>query len=130
MKLLDVFRTILRDTISDDLADEDVLMRAVVLHTHSVALPAHLEIDDVLESERSGARFVLAPLTRTHIASLLAELWPSGVDRGRDQFWLSRYERDTPYELFDDVPADRRDHAIAARMSIEAHPLVDELIPE
>jgi len=130
MKMLDVFRSILSETLTADMEAEDVLMRAVVLHTHSIVLRPGLDLEDVLEAARNDGRLVLAPLTRRHVATLIAECWPAGARAGRETHWLERYERDTPYEVFGDVPPDRRVRALAARDEIAKHPLVERLLPE
>jgi|JI10StandDraft_1071094.scaffolds.fasta_scaffold126184_2 hypothetical protein len=130
MKMLDVFRSILREVLAVDMEVEDVLMRAVVLHTHAIALRRDIALEDVSESERSDGRLVLAPLTRRHVAALVAEFWPADPHRGREAFWLDRYERDCPYELFSDVPRERSARAIAARGDIAKHAFVEELLPE
>lgn len=53
MKMLDVFRSILREVLAVDMEVEDVLMRAVVLHTHAIALRRDIALEDVSESEWS-----------------------------------------------------------------------------
>lgn len=130
MKLLDVFRLVLRDSLVDEMAAGEVLMHAVVLHTHSIVLRHHVDLEDVAASERSGGQFVLAPLTRSHVAELIAEGWPADPHRGSEGYWLSRYEAETPYELFGDVPNDLRVLALAVKAKIEGHYLVERLIPE
>lgn len=130
MKMLDVFRSILRDVLAVDMEVEDVLLRAVVLHTYSIALHRDIVLEDVSDSERSDGRFVLAPLTRRHMAELVAECWPEDPHRGSGAFWLEHYERNTPYELFSDVPRERSARANAAREAIAKSALVETLIPE
>lgn len=129
MKMLDVYKQVLRDTTRDDMQLEDILLRALVLHTHALALRPEVSLDDV---RRNGStrRLVLGPLTRTHVAELVASLWPENEERGRQDFWFTQYGRHTPYELFEDVPEELRERAIAARRSIAEHALVEELIEE
>ena len=79
MKMLDVFRSILSETLTADMEAEDVLMRAVGLHTHSIVLRPGLDLEDVLEAARNDGRLVLAPLTRRHVATLIAECWPDSA---------------------------------------------------
>lgn len=129
MNKLDIYTQILRDTIRNDWEVEDVLLRALVLHTHSIALHPDVALDDVKRGV-GEPRLVLAPLTRTHLAHLVASLWPKNEERGRDDFWFAQYGSITPYEVFDDVPYELRDRALAARRNIEEHGLVDELIEE
>lgn len=130
MKVLDVFRAILRESLVDDMETEDVVMRAVVLHTHSLALRPEVVLLDVAETERTNGRWVLAPLTRRQVAELIAERWHGEPSRGRMHYWRALYERDAPYELFDDVSPAQRSRALAARSNIERHVLVERLIPE
>lgn len=129
MNKLDVYKQILRDNIRDDMELEDLLMRALVLHTHSIALRSDVVLDDVRRSA-GEQRLVLAPLTRTHVAELMASLCPKNEERGRMDFWFAHYGRLTPYELFGDVPDELRDRAVAARKCIAEHHLIDELIEE
>jgi hypothetical protein len=131
MTLIEVFETILRDTVKKNTKNMDVLdilMHAVVIHTHSIALRQDVKLEDVWE--KSAGRFVLAPLTRRHVAELLAGLWPPTKERGQKEYWYERYVQDTPYEIADEVPAERRERFLAAKKNIEEHPLVAELIPE
>ncbi len=127
MRKLDVYATILRDTVPADMDRIDVLLHGVVLHTHSISLKPEIALDDY--KGRNG-RVVLSPLTRHHVASMLANLWPADTQRGKEEYWFASYLADTPYELFEDVPEDLRDRAVTARNSIAAHALVEGLIPE
>ncbi|HEY9422993.1 MAG TPA: hypothetical protein VIW92_16395 [Thermoanaerobaculia bacterium] len=129
MNKLDVYKRILRDTVGDDMPLEDALLHMVVLHTHSIVPRPDVPIDDVLPG-RGERRIVLAPLTRTHLAELVASLWGKHDERGRVDFWFSSYGRLTPYELFTDVPSDLWERAIIARDNVAQHDLVAELIEE
>jgi hypothetical protein len=129
MKKLDVYKQILRDTIRDDMQLEDVLLRALVLHTHSIALRPSVSLDDV-QRDSGEHRLVLAPLTRSHVVELVSSLWPKNEERGQKDFWSIQYSNLTAYELFEDVPDELRERAIAARKSIAGHELVEELIEE
>jgi hypothetical protein len=129
MDKLDVYRQIFRDTIRDDMQLEDILLRALVLHTHSIVLRPDVYLDDV-QRNAEQLRLVLAPLTRTHVVHLVASLWPKDSEWGREDFWFAQYGRVVPYELFEQVPDELRNEALAARKSIEGHSLVDELIEE
>lgn len=128
MNKIDVYVRILRDTVSKTAPIEDALLRAVVLHTHSIALRPEVALEDLQKGDEP--HIVLAPLTRTHVAELLAPMWPRSDERGADEFWLEQYNRLTPYEVFADVPGALRARALAARKSIEAHPLVAALVEE
>jgi len=123
------YRQILRDSMRDGMQLEDVLLRALVLHTHSIALRPGIDLDDV-ERNPGESRLILAPLTTTYVASLLASLWPESSEWGREGFWFSKYGTITPYQLFEELPDELRDLALAARTSIEEHRLVDQLIEE
>lgn len=90
MKKLDVYTQILRDAVRSDLQVEDVLLHALVPHTHSIALRRGVALDDVQPSVREP-RLVLAPLTRTLLAHLVASLWPKSEELGRDDFWFAQY---------------------------------------
>jgi hypothetical protein len=129
MDKLDVYRQILRDTIRGDMQLEDILLRALVLHTHSIVLRPDIDLDDI-QRNVGELRLVLAPLTRTHVVNFVASLWPKDNEWGREDFWFAQYGRVIPYELFEQVPDELRDQALAARKSIEDHSLVDELIEE
>jgi hypothetical protein len=129
MTKLDVYRQILRSAIRDDMRLEDMLLSALVLHTHSIALRPDVDLDDVRRTT-GERRLVLAPLTNTHVTELMASLWPHDEERGREDFWFERYARVTPYELFADVPDELRDRAVAAREAIAKHELIEELIEE
>ena len=127
MKKLDVYSRILKDTVIAEMEMVDVLLRGVVLHTHSISLKPDVLLDDY---RGKNDRVILAPLTRHHVASMLAGLWPPDSQRGKEEYWFASYLADTPYELFEDIPEELHDRAVAARTAIEAHPLVDGLIPE
>jgi hypothetical protein len=129
MNQLDVYRRILRDTIRVDMPLEDILLRALVLHTHSIALRPDVDLDDV-QRNVGELGLVLAPLTRTHVVNLVASLWPKDSEWGREDFWFVHYGQVVPYELFEQVPDEMRNKALAARKSIEDHSLVDKLIEE
>lgn len=129
MTKLDVYREVLRGTVRADMALEEVLLVALVLHTHSLALRRDVELDDV-RSQPGIHGIVLAPLTRTHVAQLLSSLWPEDDDRGHMDYWLTHYCRTVAYELFEDVPERLREQAIAARDAVMAHDLVERLIEE
>lgn len=131
MKKLEVWETILRDTVKKKVKNMDVLdilLHAVVVRTHAIALREDVELEDVWE--KTGGRFVLAAITRWHVAEVLASLWPPTKERGQKQYWYDRYMQDTPYEIVEEVPPERRERFLAAKKSIEEHPLVAELIPE
>lgn len=127
MKKLDVYSQILKDTVLAEMEMIDVLLRGVVLHTHSISLKPDVLLDDY---RGENDRVTLSPLTRHHVASMLAGLWPPATQRGREEYWFAGYLAETPYELFEDIPEDLHDRAVAARGSIEAHPIVEALIPE
>ena len=127
MKVLDVYAQVLRDTVRPDMALIDVLLHGVVLHTHSLSLKKEVVLEDV--NEQSGG-IVLAPLTRHHVAEMLAKLWPSNTQRGQEDYWFAHCLADTPYELFEMIPEQLRDRAVAARDSIAGHALLAELVPE
>jgi hypothetical protein len=129
MDKLDVYKQLLRDSVTPDMGTEDALWRGRVLHMHCIALRPDLRLDDVRLDE-GEQRVVLSPLTNNHVAELLASLWPSGEQRGRPYFWFGESNKLTPYEVFADIPANLRDRATAAKKAIEAHPLVAELIEE
>jgi hypothetical protein len=128
MEQLEVYRRILRDTVRPEVPDADVLFRMVVLHTHSLVLRPDVVVDDVRPGDDGRVR--LAPLTRTHIAELVAECFPAGSAQAAVGYWFAAYGRDTPYELFGEVPGEERGPALAARLDIARHPLVAELIAE
>lgn len=130
MKLIDVFKSILGESLAAETEVEDVLMYAVVLHTHSIVLRDDVYLEDVAESERVDGRLLLAPLTRRHLATLIAECFSADPRRGSYVYWLEHYENDAPYELFEDVPDECRFRALAAKECIQAHPLVAFLVPE
>src|SRR5512143_1671111 len=123
MKSLDVFKQLLHDGLEPDADELSFLSRAVVLHTHSIVLRPEVRLDDVKPDPTRG-QVVLAPLTRTHVAELLASRWPANKQRGRDAFWLGLYEQRTPYEVVDDVPEDLRAAVLDGRDVVAAHMLV------
>jgi hypothetical protein len=130
MKVLEVYEAILRDTVKGmkNLDVIDILLHAVVIHTHSIVVRSDIELEDLWENR--GPPFVLAPVTRWHAAELLAVLWPPTKERGQQRYWHDRYELNTPYELFSDVSAEHRERALAAKKHIEQHLLVAELLEE
>lgn len=99
MKLIDVFTQILKDRAQESEDVLDVLLRAVLLHTHSLVLAENVTLEDV-DSHGTPPRTVLAPLTRTHLAQILATLWPVGDKRHADGYWIKEYGAQTPFELF------------------------------
>jgi hypothetical protein len=128
MKLIEVFQQVLRDLVRSDMALEDVLLHAVVLHTHSIVPRREVVLEDV---KRNGdGRIVLSPLTRSHLAALLATLWSPQEQRGNADFWSAQYARLTPYEAFEDVPEEQHYRALVAKRAIESHPIVEQLIAE
>jgi hypothetical protein len=129
MDKMAVYESVLRDSVAPDGDVDETVWRAWVLHTHSLALRRDLQLDDV-RPDADGQGVVLAPLTRSHIAELLASLWSPNEKRGRDAFWFWEADRVAPYETFADVPDEMRDRAAAARRAVAAHPLVEELIEE
>lgn len=129
MNKLDVYKQVLRDAISIEMSEEDVLLHMVVLHTHSIAVSSDVSIDDVQPSN-AGQGIVLAPLTRRHLAELVSSLWESHDQRGDVAFWYSLYGSLTPYELFEDVREELRERAFAAKMNIANNDLVDHLIED
>ena len=129
MKLIDVFTQILKDTTQGGEAVLDVLLRAVVLHTHSLVLAENVRLEDVV-ALGTPPRTLLAPLTRTHLAQVLATLWPAGDKRRDDAYWIKEYGEQTPFELFTDVPPELAAKAAVSRDVILRHPLVQELIEE
>ena len=70
MNKLDVYRQLVGDLVDRDMDLVDILLRAVVLHTHSIVVAGG--VDDVVAAGEPP-RAVLAPLTRTHLAELLAQ---------------------------------------------------------
>lgn len=129
MKKINVYTQILGDTIRSNSEIEEVLLRALVLHTHSIALHPGVALGDV-KRDFDESRVVLAPLTRTHVAQLVASLWPSDDKRGQADFWFMQYVNLTAYEDFEDVPDHLRPQALVARRAIEEHHLVGQLIPD
>jgi hypothetical protein len=129
MDVLGVYEQILKDTIDVEMDVIDVLFRAVVLHTHSIALRPDVTLEDLAPSG-TPPRIVLAPLTRTHLAELLARLWMKGDRRATDAFWFHEYGSTTPYELFSDIPPELAERAMQARAAVSAHALVADLIEE
>jgi hypothetical protein len=129
MNKMAVYESVLRDSIAPDGDIDETLWRAWVLHTHSLGLRRDIQLDDV-RPEAGDERVVLAPLTRNHLAELLAALWPANDQRGRESFWFWEADRVTPWEVFSDVPDELRDRAAAARHAVAAHPLIEELIEE
>jgi hypothetical protein len=129
MNKLEVHQQVLRDTVRDDMSTVDVVWHMVVLHTHSIALPRGIGLEDVFERDASEERVILAPLTKSHLSSLAASLWPNDAERSRASFWSMEYSS-MAYEVFADIPEGLRDRAEAAKRHIESHYLVDQLIAE
>jgi hypothetical protein len=74
MSQIEIYQQILNETVTPDMDVLDVLPRAVVLHTHSIALAESVVFEDIKPSAGSS-RVALAPLTRTHLAALLSTGW-------------------------------------------------------
>lgn len=129
MRHLDVYAQILKETVALEMDVVDVLLRAVVLHTHSIVLSESVVLEDVKPGAGS-CRVVLAPLTRRHLAELLSALWEGRGERGSDRFWSEQYSTLTGYELFSDIPPELLARAITARDAIRCSTLVAELIEE
>jgi hypothetical protein len=129
MRKVDVYMAIIRDAISKDVSPEDLLLHALVLHTHSIVLRDGVVLEDV-RLDPHEQQMVLAPLTRNHVAELLATAFGGIGKRASPDFWFVEYARVAPYESFDEVPEDLRERAMAARRSIERHRVVERLVEE
>ena len=131
MEILDVYRQVLRESVRSGAPDSDILWRMVALHTHSVVLRSGVAVENggILRPGADG-RVTLSPLTRSHLAALVAECWPAASERANDAYWLTAYAKETPYEVFEDVPNEERERAAAARDEIVRHDPIVELIAE
>jgi hypothetical protein len=131
MEMLEVHRQVLQDSVRSRAADTDILWRMVVLHTHSLVLRPGVTVKNCGPVDPGDdGRVTLSPLTRTHLAELVAACWPPGSRRADPAFWFTAYARQTPYELFDDVPSEHRERAGAALEYIARQDPIDELIAE
>lgn len=128
MKMIELQRQVLRDTVSSEMPDVEVLMRMVVLHTHAIVVSAGIDVEDVRQPGK--ANIMLAPLTHRYLADLLASLWPPDEPRGDATYWFRAYDRSTPFEVFEDVAVALRDNANAAKAAILAHPWVHALVED
>lgn len=131
MDMFEIHRQLLQDSVRSRVADADILWRMVVLHTHSLVLRPGVTVENG-GPVRPGddGRVTLAPLTRAHLAQLVADCWPADSRRADPAFWLVAYAEQTAYELFDDIPDAQRDRAVAALEHIARQDLIDELIAE
>ena len=112
MKKLEALRQICA-TRSPDMPIDNVVWRGHVLHTHAIALPDGVALDDV--GPAAGDRIVLAALTRNSVAELLASLWPGDAKRGRAAYWWGR-PLSGRRRTFSDVAEADRARADAARL--------------
>jgi hypothetical protein len=61
----------------------------------------------------------LSPLTRTHLAELVAACFPSGSPRADAGYWFARHGRDTAYQVVDDVPTDELDAVLVLTAAVD-----------
>ena len=93
-----------------------------LIHLHGLRLKPGVSFDDVAQSERARA-VTLAALTQRHAASVVASLWPIQNSKGQYEYWYSRYNRLTPYEVVSDVPsAENMARLQAFREALLSHP--------
>ena len=128
MKKLNVYKTVLRDAVSSQMDQTDVLLHMVVLHTHSIVVSPTVPVDDV-RPETPGGQIVLAPLTRNHVAEVTAALFAPGKERRAPSFWYWSFCQTTPYEVFDDVLVAHRldDQPLAVWCNVDNTSLADKL---
>lgn len=127
---MEVYTRVLRDTARDAATDEGVLWIMQVLHSHAIRVSPDAIVVDVAHDGPHGVE--LAALTRSHLALLVASVFEHDDDvrRRRREYWGLRFDEETGYEVFEDVPEGLRPRAEAARRAVAAHELVAELVPD
>lgn len=118
---MEFWSTLLRDLGVKRLPKLDILLHAVVLHTHVITLRSGFLLDD------AGGSTTLAPLTRNGVGDVLASLWPASQERGRQSYWFFAYCAETPYESVKDVPESLVQRLDSVRDAFLRHPLVEAL---
>src|SRR5262245_55196322 len=114
MTKVQVFQDILKDLIQPEGSPvEEVLLYLVVLHPHSLVPYPDLPIEDAMPTP-----VMLAPLTVSHLAELVASLWNPQDEKGHSHFWRDSYSRLTPYQLFEELPEELLAKALAAKERI------------
>ena len=122
-------RAIARAALPEDATEEDVLLYMALIHLHGLRLKQGVSFDDVAQGERERA-VTLAALTQRHAASVVASLWPIQDSKGQYEYWYSRYNRLTPYEVVSDVPSGKMARLQAFREALLGHPQIDAVDEE
>jgi hypothetical protein len=106
MTKYEIHQAITRSILSPETLEEEVLLYMALLHTHDIRLRPEVRLDDVVQADQTQG-IVLPAITQRHAASVVASLWPPDDKRGQYEYWYSRYNRLTPYEVLGDVPSEQ-----------------------
>lgn len=114
MSKYDIHSSIMRALVNGDEDDLTVLLWMVILHVHDLLLHASVQLEDVV-SEDATKPICLPAITRRHAANVMASLWPSNSQRGKEDYWYSLFLKETPFEVISDVPAEHSDRILAMK---------------
>jgi hypothetical protein len=112
MKKNDFLVQLVRACLHDNCEEEAVLACMIVLHTNCLKVQNHVVLDD---ADNTG---VLSPLTRRHVSEIVAEALMGLTHSDNSEYWYTKYDATTPFEVAGDVPNSWKSHtdAIEAKM--------------
>jgi hypothetical protein len=122
-----LYEGLLKDCVREGLTESDALLWMVLLHTHEIRLrPGSVGAN--------GSALVLSAITQRHAAEVVARLWAMrNGDQGQpaqSAYWYGRYNRETPFEILDDVPDVLRARLTELRDVLSHDSRVEAITPE
>jgi hypothetical protein len=115
------FLKLVREILSVESPDDEVLACMILLHTHCIEVARSITIDD------AGSDGVLSPLTRRHCAAVVATALAGTLFPCADEsYWYSQYDQTTPYEVATDVKGEWIGKVNRLMISMKATGLVSE----
>src|SRR5947208_16189263 len=127
MTKYEIHRVITRHVLSPEVSEEEVLLYMALLHTHDIWLKPGVRLEDVLQSDQTKG-IVLPAITQRDAADAVASLWPTDNKRGRYEYWYSRYNGLTPYEVLSDMPSEHLYVVRELRELLLCDPRIDAIV--
>jgi len=119
------YRAVVGEVLRTGATDEEMLACMIVLHACSLTLADDLALSD------AGAERILCALTRRHSAEIISSVLPARFEaKGSAEFWCSRYEEQTPFEVVEDIAGPWKEKFEQAVEAIKRTGLVREVAPE